>query len=36
MIRYSSPRPWLLAVGISLALWAALIYGGLWFTGVIG
>jgi hypothetical protein len=28
-LRYSSPKPWILALGLSLALWAA-IAGVLW------
>jgi len=35
MIRYSSPKPWLLAIGLSLALWAGLILLVLWFAEVI-
>ena len=30
VLRYSSPRPWLIAIGISLAMWACIIWGTYW------
>ncbi len=30
VLRYSSPRPWLIDIGISLAMWACIIWGTYW------
>lgn len=35
MIRYSSPKPWLLAIVISIVLWAGVITFVLWLAEVL-